>query len=371
MIKPIRFTVLFLQILILFSSFAFAQPSPGNEAWRVLERGKLAFEQEELGKALLYCEQAREIHIAEFKAYKENLEKALLPREVKKAGDDIMKVRSVFEKRSDSDSVAILDAILLNHPPSSFYYSIKNLLTWIDNNLVYPEADFLAGQVYEGEGENYLALDYYEKAWVNRGFLDIPDERFTLAYRMADLAYNMKNFGKREEYLQLILIEDPVYGKPDAPGATLAAMVRTLETETSTDRFFLLYRNTNYSALKAYQDLASHYYYDSGKRLDRALPVAALASTISLTHLCEVLKQADFDFTYKDFPDLLIRTEKNAGVARWAQETKLWDSFLLLAIILSEKGKNTQAESIWTALAHYCPDKMIARKAETELHVLQ
>jgi len=249
----------------------------GNEAWRILERAQIAFERGEAGEALLFCEQAREVHTAGIRSYIEILKKSLAPAEVKKAGDDIRDVQAVLEKRNDSPALAVFEAV-----PDFFGKSVAAMLAWLEKRLVYPEADFLVGKVYEAEGEHRLALSFYEKAWSNRDMLDIGDEQYTLIYRMADLSANMQNFGAQEAYLLLILTEDPVFGKPGEESPTLRAMIRTLEIERTTDKFFSLYRHSNFTAYKAYLDLSHFYYYDSRKRLDRAL----VRLSVRISNMC-------------------------------------------------------------------------------------
>jgi len=352
--------------LLLFLRFAFtvfAEPAPGNEAWRILEHAQTAFGRGEPGEALLHCEKAREAHLLEINAYRGILEKSLAPSEVRKAGDDIGTVYDVLKKRNDSAAISAFDRVLLNHPPAFFDKSVRNMLAWLEKRLVYPEADFLVGQIYEAEGEQDLALSYYRKAWENRDMLDIPDEQYTLIYRMADLSANMQNFGAQETYLLLILLEDPVFGKPGEESPTLRAMLRTLETEQTTDKYYLLYRHSGIDRYKAYLDLAGFYYYDSRRRLDRALPVAALASTIAVTGLADALVRSDFEYTYRGLPDLMFRTGKKPEVAAWAKKIRLWDSFLVLSSILYDHGERTQARYLWTLLAENCPDPVAARTA--------
>ena len=338
-----------------------AEITTGNDAWRLLERAYIAYEQEELGDSLLFCEQAKARHTAIIGSYISILQNSLSPSEVKKAGDDIMTVYAVLKKRNDGSALDVLDSVLLNHKPEYFGKSIQTLLFWLQKRLVYPEADFLSGKIYEAEGENLLALSYYEKTWLNKDFLDIPDDRFTLAYRMADLSYNMNNRGAQEKYLLLALVDDTLFGKPGEESATLKAMIHTLHIDSTTEKFFSLYRHTNYKGLKAYQDL-SLFYFDSNN-IDRALAVAALASCISVTRLAEVLKQYDFEFVYSNFTDLVIRTGKNVLISEWAREAKIWDSFFLLASILEKSGERQQARSLWTVLGAYCPDRTVSRKS--------
>lgn len=355
--------VLFISI---FLNNLSADTATDTEAWRILERASILFEKGELGESFLFCEKARAMHTAEISNDLSVLRIALAPAEVKHVGEDISAVRSILEKRNDNAALAILDKVLLNHSSAFFEHSILKLLSWLENRMVYPEVDFLVGKIYEAEGENLLARSYYEKAWLNRTFLDVGDEQFTIVYRLSDLSANTGDYGARENYLLLILVDDSLYGKPGEETPMMKAMLRTLQTEKNPDKFFSLYRHSNYIALKAAQDLASFYNNDS-KRLDRALPVAALASCIAVTRLAEAMKQMDFEYEYSSFSDLLIRTGKNAALTQWSKDIHLWDSFSLLASILYEQGYRDQALSIWSEISRNCPDRIQAKIAERSI----
>ena len=343
---------------------ALAAPPEGDDDWRILDQASLALEKGDPGDALVLCEQARAIHASLVGYWRSELEKSFLPAEVKKAGDSLEEVYRVLEKRNDAVAVGILDAIFLTRPrKQAFADSVSKLLSWLDRKLAYPEADMLTGQVYEAEGENKLAFRYYEQAWNDRELLDIPDQRITLAYRMADLAALSGNPGSREKYLFLVISEDPVFGSPGEESPILKAMIRTLQTEPTPEKFCLLYRHENYTALKAYQDLFTFYYTDSGRRIDRAMAPATLAACISITRLIAVAKESDLDFAYTGLPDLFDWYGRHPELSGWASGNHLWDSFLMLAAVLRDSTGRQQAEWFWSALAGHCPDRNVVRAA--------
>ena len=355
-------------ILLAFAAASLsAETLPGGEAWRILEQAGISFEKGEFGDALALCEKARARHSAEILSRIEGLKTALLPAQVKKAGDDIGTIRAVLEKRNDSVALGILDEIMLNHTPSDFGKSMNTLLGWLEKRMVYPEADHLAGRIYELEGEPAVARTYYLKAWENRSCLDIPDERFTILYRLADLSQRSGDAGSREKYLLLIVQEDSAYGKPGEESPVLTSMIRTLETEKTCDRFFSLYRHANPVALKAYQDLASFYYDDSGRLLHRALPAAVLAAAISATMLDEAVAADDFSYEYAGMSDLFVRVGKKPQIGAWAKNQNVWDSFNLLARILRDHGETDAARSILNLMASSCPDPAALMGAHVEM----
>lgn len=365
--KALALTAMIVSLLAWHSPCAYAASKGDTEAWRVLEEAEYAYEKGEFGEAIKLCDKARLQHESMIESYISILTKAVIPSEVKHAGDGLDAVYAILEKRNDSSALSVLDSLYLVKSPKDFGNSLQKLLSWLQGRIVYPEADILTARIYEAEGELAVARSFYEKAWQSRGFLEVPDDWYTIAYRMAEISERQGDYGAQEKYLLLVLTGDPVFGAPGKESQTLQAMMRTIRENPSLDKFFSLYRHDAMPALSAYQDLAYYYYRLSGKRIDRAFPVAVLASCTAITALSRTVSLVDFQYVYRDFNDLLVRSGKSAKVIKWAKDNRLWDSFMLFASILYEDGERDQAMALWDSLASYCPDAGVARKASGEL----
>lgn len=351
--------------LFLLPVHSFAQSLDNLATWKTLDDAKSLFESGDFGDALTACDKARKDRVALVSSLGDRLKKYLAPAAVHKAGDSIEKVREIFEKRNETEAIALVDSILKKRPAGYFGDSVSAMLSWLASQAACPEADFLSGRIYEAEGESDVAFSFYEKAWADRAFLDIPDARFDIAFHMADLARDSGKPGVQEKYLLNVLIEDPLYGKQNAESPTLLAMIRTLDTDRTPDRFFSLYRHDNATSLKACKDLAV-IYLQSG-RVDRALPAAVFSACISTTLLSKTVAASDFDYEYSTMPDLMTRVGKKSDIAAWARESGVWDSFAVLARTLEEHGNLDQSRSLWSMLAQSCPDPAVARRASREL----
>ena len=344
---------------------SFAQ-IPSTETWRVLDSAKVAFAKGELGEALALGEKARNGHRASMERMKETLSEALAPSEVRRSGEDIAQVREILLRRNEAAAVEILDEVRSNALAARLVKTTGDVVAWLDKRSVLPEADLLSGYVYEAEGEYAVASEHFRQAWERREFFDVPEERFTVLYALADLAHKTGDFAARERYLLAVLSEDPVFGKPGAESASLKAMIRTLDTERTTDKFFRLYRHRAFFALPAYQKLSSFYYLDSRGRLGSALPVAVLAAVVSLTSLDEAVGRYEFSYSFSSFTDLLDRCGAHPEIAEWAGRAGHWESFLSLARVLDARGNASLALSIRNDLALHCPDGETAKKAAGE-----
>ncbi len=361
------------RILVVAFAFAFLSISapataqiPSTETWRILASARDAFEKGELGEALALCEKARNGHSAAMRRMRDTLGEALTPAEVRRSGEDIAQAREILLRRNEAAAVEILDEVRANPKASQKVRTTSDVLTWLEKRAVLPEADMLSGSIYEAEGEYSVASGHFKSAWERRDFLDIPDERFTILYALADIAQKTGDLGAKERYLLAVLSEDPVYGKPGAESPSLRAMIRTLESELTTAKFFTLYRHRAYFALQAYQKLSNFYYLDSRGRLDSALPVAVLATIISVTALDEAVARYEFSYSFSSLTDLLDRSGAHPEILEWAQRTGMWESFLLLSRILDARGYAALAGSLRNDLALHCPDEVTARKAAGE-----
>ena len=346
----------------------FSAPLSG-EAWKLLDIAQQALESGDYGTALKRCEEARLAHRSLVGGYIADLEVSFSPLEVRKAGDELTAVYQVIVTRNDMVAKTILDSVFLNYPVSRFGNSASSLMKWLSTRMVYPEADFLEGNVYRAEGEYNLALSFYEKAWIDREGFDIPDERFSLAYAMADLAEAMGKFGDQEKYLLLVVKEDALFGLPGNEPPTLNAILRTLSSESSLDKFFGLYRHYNTVALPAYNRLSR--LYMNSNLPERALPAAALGAIIAVSSLSQALSGRDFEWVYSGFPGILSDAGKNSRIAEWARDSEIWAMLDTFAAVLLSLNKDSLAESVYSDLARFCSDSDVSRRASVVLESMR
>jgi len=354
----------FIFVFLNVSVFLTAEEIQANPAWQTIDQAYIAFERGELGLSFSLCEKARKIHIETMQDYAKKLSSAISSPAILKVGEDINLVRLKLVERKEVEAASIIDMVLRVRDESFFNKKIQNLYSWLVKRASYPEADMLCGDIYSAEGEYVLAMDHYMKAWQQSDLLTVPGERFSLCYRMADISRITGDYGAQEQFLLLVLTEDPVFGKPGKESSTLLGMKRTLESTTDGEKFYSLYRHRNSVALKAYQDLSVYYYVRSGKRLDSALSVATLAAVISITMLDDFLLQKNIDYEYASFTDTLTQSAKFPDILEEASRLKFWDSFIIFAEILYDQGKTTIAEGMISDLVYSCPDSSKTVKAQ-------
>lgn len=353
----------FFSFFFVFLSVVFLYAAPlSQESFTLLDEANIALENGEIGSALLLCEKARQVHQDLVSLYFETLTESIAPKQVKKVGDDLQAVYVILKERNDDLATNIIDTIYLNYNASYFNNSLTSLISWLKSRQVFPEADIFAGKVYQSEGEYALALSYFEKAWTNKFAFDVQGQQIDLAYSMSTVAQALGDKERQEKYLLLIVQNDPLFAGAGNESSTLQAMIRTLKNESNLSKFFMLYRHSNISALKAYTELSS-LYWDFDKP-DKALYTAVLASIISITALSDAVQSRDFTFSYISVADLFTRVGKNKEIALWAESNGIWDSFDIFLTSLEKAKLKNQTNSMIEILAKYCPYKLLAQKAQ-------
>ena len=251
----------------------------------------------------------------------------------------------------------VLDEVFVSKNPGDFGNSMKNLLTWLQGLVSFPEALFLEGNIYSAEGEFKLAQEYYSQAWENNIYFDIPDEKYSLLYKIADLADFTGDTEKKEQALLLVVSGDPVFALPGNETGILLSMKKNLSRKENLESFFLLYRHDKWFALKAYHDLAEYYYGVEGGTMERAFTCSMLASSIIVTKLSYALSDREVDWHYKDLKNLLKTISRHPEILVWMDENKCWETLLLFGDILNLRGNDTLAFNLFEIISETSVDE--------------
>lgn len=349
-------------------SFALASKKPDDAvlAYRVFEEAVVAFDAGSYGNALQLANRAKDRRRAEAEYEATVLENALSPRAVRRVGTDFHDVLDVLGERDEYEAITIINVYLKRFGRDFFSNSVEQMVAWIKEKAVYPEADFLIGKIYQLEGEFDVALDFYERARKESSYLDVPEEAFDILYTMADLA---KQQGKDEMYEQallLILDKDPNF----RDDVLQTALVRTVDsnTEKHLERFFRLFRFLPHHSLRALYELGN--IYERNGESERALKCAALGTVEAFTHILGSLDERDASFSYTDYGSFLRQAARYADVVDWGSRMHVWDLMFQFADRAAARGNTVFARAMYTVMAENMPDAYWRAEAENRLRPL-
>jgi tetratricopeptide (TPR) repeat protein len=184
--------------------------------------------------------------------------------------------------------------------------------------LIYPEADIATGDVYRIEGETELARRHYERAYAQKQLLRVPDDRFTILYRLESLFRDSDRYADMEESLLRVLREDSQYY--EAVYLASRDAMRELFFETGLDRLLQLYRFPDNLAVRAHSRLA-WYYSRSGQPVS-AVTHALFAIVTKVTETIEALTEGTPSYRFSE-PDSVARRRTTPSALPWPDTAAL------------------------------------------------
>ncbi|MBO4704752.1 MAG: hypothetical protein J5647_03330 [Spirochaetaceae bacterium] len=373
--KSLKSVFIFVFILCTFFAYSFSY----DDAWKSLDTARLKFEEGDIGQALKYAENAKEIRKNESTAALTSLENALKPLAVQEVGDLIPDVEEILTERMENDALKYIHKLTDLYGNSYFNNSVTKIKNFYQDRAAYPEADYLIAKIYMQEGEYSSAADYYEKALANKDVLDVPDEKYDIMYDAAELARLRKDEVKFQNYLNQILKDNDRFSDGEKYTAYLKAIVRysISRQADSIDKLFLLYRSNHYKSLNALLKLTE--YYISNNEYERAYYTCILSVLTSFTRIYEIITARNQKYTYTTLDLFFKEALKYRDVKEWMNKNNVWRGFYNFGVLLSYDNyspyediwlqSNKQlAEQLFEVIKNSCPDKTIVnliKKATT------
>ncbi len=353
MMKKFLFFTLFL--LISFYSFSVQGVKPDYIITdkRILQDAIIAFENQDYGESLKLIEKAE--------AYRRNkvnwevsvLQNSFKPAEVKIRGDNLFDIIPVLEDRQDYDALDIIKRYIKIFGADFFDSSADKLIDYIKNHREFPEASYLKGKIYQLEGEYQFGEKLFLQAYKYSDILDIPDQKYDILYSLADISYTQKEMKKYEEYLLLILSFDRAF----TDKALLASMNNVIESTKpdAFEKFFVMYRCSNYRLLNAYFRLSE--YYLSRNEKQKALNSVALGALTGFTKIYEVVSKRNAEFVYVSFEELIKEASQYEDLVEWGKENNVWRGFNEFGDGAFRNNCPLFALSLFTALQNSSPEE--------------
>ncbi|MBR5645801.1 MAG: hypothetical protein IKX23_04100 [Treponema sp.] len=357
-----------LSSLMLFCIFSavFAQNKLNDKSNIAYRNAKGYFDSQEYGKCLEYAENAMTYRKQQIESEIKILTRSLSTRQLKSAGDNIGKVLETLKERGEQNCIDIINSYIKKYGSNKFNNSIEKLLNFIKEQESFPEAQILIGDVYKIEGEYDLAEDYYFDALKNSEVMDIPDQKYSVLYTLADIS-SLKNDKEQMEkrLLNITAIADPSRNK-----LIMKNMHQTIRRNTNEymNKFFIMYRSYDYYSLEAYCKLAE--YYLSIEQYEKALGYCALAVITGFSKAYNIIEKRNLAFEYTNIQDFLEEVQNYDDIVSWGSENKVWESFNLLCEISFKMGYNVFAKDLLIVLSKSSPEKYWQQSAVLKLDTL-
>lgn len=184
----------------------------------------------------------------------------------------------------------------------NFGESLNYFNKLVERHGVYPEAEYWIGRVFEEEGEFILAEKQYLKALEAERVLHIPEEKYTIMYRLADLYKNRGDLDKYQDLLNSIVLDE--LESNQLAVANESPAINTLKRD-GIDRMLLLFRHEFTYSVEAFNQLGIYYYKIGDYKTATSRLIYPLLSFFSISMEYERMK--DPGFVYPDNEEILLK----------------------------------------------------------------
>ena len=198
-------------------------------------------------------------------------------------------------------------------------------------------------------------MGQYQKAHVQRAFLENPSFDTEILYRMVDILKAKQDYAEMESRALEIIQQDSLWiGGSGA--VTKNAMTTMLENrDNGIRRFLTIYRYNNIAVERAHR-LLGLYYYASGRH-KQAAEHLMFSFLIQNTVLIEELIRNQYDFTFTTLDNLMQEVMRRPVLVTYIQDVEYYKTLYYFAAALYSDGNTKQAPArrLWTFLSDH-PD---------------
>ncbi len=213
--------------------------------------------------------------------------------------DDI--ITAGVSEIDDMESWLLFEKGVFSYDGRRYGESLNFFNKLIERHGVYPEAEYWIGRVFEQEGEYILAEKQYLKALEAEKTLHIPDEKYEIQYRLANLYKNLENYDSYKQILNSIAMDELEVNQLALANETSA--INTLKRH-GIDRMLLLFRHEFSYSIESMNQLGIYYYKTGDYRGATSKLVYPVLSFFSLA--VDYLRDLDPEFTFPDTAKALL-----------------------------------------------------------------
>jgi tetratricopeptide (TPR) repeat protein len=216
------------------------------------------------------------------------------------------------------------------------------------------------GDIYFREGAFALARRQYEKAYALRTGMDIPEEKYTVLYRLADLSEMQELYGDMDGYLRQILRDQPYFTGERFQNYQDAFL--STYYDDGLDHLFRLYRMDGVAFAAAAHGKLGWFYYRTGR--PSAVLQCLFALDIVVTESVNELRRVNPRFEFTTVQAFLDAALQRENIASYLVRSDFYKTLYYLGASTYAASHPQLAESVWRILATY-PLRMVGPAATT------
>lgn len=204
-------------------------------------------------------------------------------------------VTAGIEKLDSIESWLLFEKGLNTFQNRNYGESLNYFNKLIERHGVFPEAEYWIGRVFEQEGEIILAERQYLKALEAERTLLIPNEKYEIKYRLAELYKYREDYDNYKQVLNSIVL-DELENNQLALGNERNA-INTLKRD-GIDRTLLLFRHAFTYSIESFNQLGVYFYKTGEYRAASSKLIYPLLSLFSIS--IDYIRSMNPDFIYPE-----------------------------------------------------------------------
>ena len=217
----------------------------------------------------------------------------------------------------------------------------------LERKAIYPEVEMALGDIFLIEGETALAERHYLKAYNQKTYLEIPDDSYTILYRLANLYQMELSYVEWANSLDRILKENQQYYE-DIFGRNQDSFLKVFR-ESGFFRLLQLYRVDHPAVGRAHSGLGE-FHYRTGRYEPEALVHYLFALIAIFSEAIDALLDYDSGYRFDSLENLLKALQRRDRIREYLVEERLYENLYYLAASASAAGYEEQARDLWQSL---------------------
>lgn len=212
---------------------------------------------------------------------------------------------------------------------------------------IYPEAEIAIGDIFNREESEYdLALLHYKRALKYKSAFLIPDNIYTVLYRIATIHRINEDYQLMQARLNDILKDSDFY--TSSRYSHLRSSILSSYTNNGIDHLLKLYRFKEDFALEAFSSLGWFYYRTGRNRLSILNYLFTIISTVSES--VEELRIHDPDYEFSNLLSFIKASSRIENISDFLKRTDFFKSLYYLACATYAHGYKDLAISIYNII---------------------
>lgn len=218
---------------------------------------------------------------------------------------------------------------------------------------IFPEAEMAIGEIFFREGAYALAEEQFKKALATSPAFLIPEQKYLVRYRLADLYELQERYSEMEKQLLAILVDQSQWVQTSP--LQLTDVIGQTYLRRGIDQVFTIYRMNDSAFATAAHAKLGWMTYRAG-RFDVSITHSLFALDIVVSEAVREIRRTVPDFEYSTLEKFAATALPRPAVRTYLKESAFSEMLYYLATATHAGGRTQRAREVWSSIAALDPE---------------